>query len=285
MASGGIDVTDEHAESFPGLVERLGELERQGVDEATIARQVEATAAAAGVSIHHRGLSDVIAWIRDRRSRRQLVEDLGEHDAEVPSFGFHVPPHGAAALTFERAVVGQQQVSVGLVGIGMGGSLTVRYSVVQRFPQRRTCARFIEHVTARTRVYSIGPDDPLEPVTDVVRQRFRELRSWPDCPFCGIPPDAVDTVDFEVGKDGFDHRRDETGHDEDRQLSIESTLNARVGWPLPSALVAVPIEGGLTATVTTRFTCTVRWVFPAGHLLVPYRPLGQPRALPYWAAA
>lgn len=276
-------VTDEIDEPLPGLAERLTILARQGLDEEALATELRTGALAAGVPLPvGRGLSDVVAWLRERLRRRRLVEDLGEHPVAIPVFSFHVPPHGAAELRFERAASDSRQFTIKLLGTGLGNGRTVGFSLRESFPERRTCARFIEHVTAHSRLYEVDGGE-LEAVTDVVRSRFREVASWADCPFCGVAPESVDPVDFILGEDGADHRHDELGEERVEELTVAIESSAEVGVSLSHG--GVRVDAGLTARVTAQLRCSARWVYPGGHLVIPYRPALAPQALPFWAAA
>ena len=275
-------VTDAIDEPLPGLFERYDALARQGLDGDALAAELRESALAAGVPLPvGRGLSDVIAFLKRRRARR-LVEDLGEHPIAVPVFEFHVPPGGAAELTLEHGVTDDRQFTIKLLGTGLGNGRTLGFSLQESFPERRTCARFIEHVTAHSRLYEVDRGE-LETVTDVVRGRFREVASWPDCPFCGVLPSTVDGVDFTLGEGGVDHRRDEFGEERVEELTVAIESSADVGVSLSAA--AARVEAGLSARVTAQLKCRVRWVYPAGRLVVPYRSAFAPDAFPFWAAA
>jgi hypothetical protein len=275
-------VVDEIDEPLSGLGERYDTLVGQGLDEAAIAAELHASALAVGVALPHgRGLSDVVAFLKRRRDQRRLVEDLGEHPVAVPVFEFHVPPGGAGQLNFEHGGSDSRQFTIKLLGVGLGNGRTIGFSLKETLPERRTCARFIEHVTAHSRVYEVDGGE-LETVTDVVRRRFREVASWPDCPFCGVDPDDVDVVDFMLGEDGVDHRHDEHGEERVEEFTVAIDSSADVGVSL--SVAGTSVQGGLSARVTAELKCSARWVYPAGRLVMPYRHALALRALPFWAA-
>jgi hypothetical protein len=276
-------VTDEIDEPLPGLAERYDALVRKGLDGDALATELRAGALAAGIPLPvGRGLSDVIAFLRRRRSSRRLVEDLGEHAVAIPLLEFHVPPGGAGELKFERGTSDERQFTIKLLGTGLGSGRTLGFSLCESFPERGTCARFIQHVTAHSRLYGVDGGE-VETVTDVLRRQVREVVSWNDCPFCGVVPDTVDPVDFILGEDGVDHRHDEHGEERVEELTVTTETSADIGVALSAA--AVRVEAGVTARVTAQIACTARWVYPAGRLVIPYRPALAPQALPFWAVA
>ena len=275
-------VTDEMDEPLPGLAERYNVLVRKGLDEGALATELHANALAAGVPLPvGRGLSDVIAFLK-RRLRRRLAEDLGEHPVAVPVFEFHVPPEGAGELKFERGSSDVRQFTIKLLGTGLGNGRTLGFSLRESFPERRTCARFIQHVTAHSRLYEVDNGE-FEAVTDIVRRGVREVSSWTDCPFCGVRPEDVDGVDYMLGEGGVDHRRDEYGEERLEEFNVATERSANVGVSLTAA--GASVEAGLSARVTTQLKCTARWVYPPGRIVVPYWPALGPNALPFWAAA
>jgi hypothetical protein len=276
-------VTDEVDEPLPGLAERFAALADQGLDDEVIAERLRAGALESGVPLPvGRGLSDVVTWLKERLRRRELVADLGEHPIAVPVFSFHVPPHGAGELSFQHESTDSRQFTIKLLGTGLGSGRKIGFSLQESFPERRTCARFVQHVTARSRLYALGGGE-LETVTDVIRRQYRAVVSWADCPYCGVTPESIDVVDFELADDGVDHRNDEVGEERVEKLTIETESSTEVGARLEHA--GASVDAGLTAKVTARLTCTARWVYPAGYLVVPYRPALAPGTPPFWAVA
>ena len=212
----------------------------------------------------------------------ELLDDLGEVGSELELFSLHVPPGGRAALAMRRSDTSARQVSLTAMGLGFGGGRSLTIAIEEDIPERGECMRVLQGVTLHVRRFAGDGTDPLV-MTDVVGWGSRRLQAWADCPHCGVAGDGLPPLQFEEdAPQGLDLRGFDSAVTRTTEVTLDGTLKAELGVKVP-----VPHAGEVGAGISferrTSIACTASYTFPAGAWFVPYRPRGEPSALPYWA--
>jgi hypothetical protein len=277
------DVSDE---PLPGLSERYQHLVESGLEPAAIGKALRSEAEEIGLPrAAGRSAADVYNWIQDRLRLRRLVKDLGEFPAQFDWFALHVPPSGSASFEIENGSGFESGFNLKILGLGFGKGRQINFSIKESFPDRNICMRFIQHVDVHVRRYEVGSGESksIEPMTDVVRPRHREVQPWKDCPFCGIATTDVNPLLYQIDPTGIDLRHDETSSQKTESLFIESTTKDELSLPLQVLGLSEAINAGLSRNLRTNLHCEVTWSFPGGTFFLPYRPVEAARSLPYWS--
>ena len=273
------------AEPVKGLAQRYAELD-DAADPEDVAGLLREHAMVADLPTPgDRGVPGAFEWIARHLARRQLVDDLGRCETAVEWLVLHVPPGGTASLVSRADQEQTNQISLMVVGAGLGSGHSIKLKSTTTHAERRTCLRVLQELELHLRRYAVPTErggNSLEVTADIVGVGASICVASDPCPLCGAAAAEVDPFDFEPAGLALDL----TEHDSEVRRDVTYELDADDERDIgisPNVIGIGVVKAGFTLRRRIRMGCDVGYVFPSGARYTPLRPVGMTGWLPFWA--
>jgi hypothetical protein len=269
-----IEVVDEHVLVGPAASLRdLPKAEDAAVEE--LSRRLADQAVA--VPGDRSALNYALGLLR-RLRQREMVRDLGEHEARIDWLDFHVPPGGKGRLVLGRTATGEGGIDLKLMGLGFGSGIEMKTAAERDFGEREQCFSMGSLLRIHLREFAEqGGRSSVQ--VDVVKRIGNYIESHKLCPRCfaaaaaGPQPRRLDET--------WDLSGDPEGLTEKRSYDLTHSSEVEVGLDLP-VLATAKLNAGIAISRSVQSTCEATYVLRGGARFSAWQDLVPGLGLPFW---
>ena len=213
-----------------------------------------------------------------KSKNREILQDLGEHEVNIPILSFHVPPGGSGHLSIKNIHEQSNGFNLNLLGFGLGQGKKISFSIDTDFGERKKCFLLINKVRIKiTEVQSTSERKRKYLQSDILQIIESGVDTPEICPYCYALTAFESVPDFLP----INLKNEVAGISQQRNVTLNENKDFEFGFEFPFAGVSISPKILIRRMVQTE--CNINYSFPGGFL---YRPclntINKFNDLPFW---